>query len=30
MSVSDGALTIVAKNHAVMEKVLEKVLFVFC
>lgn len=30
MSVSDGTLTIVAKNLAVMEKVLEKVLFVFC
>lgn len=29
MSVSDGTLTIVAKNQSVMEKVQEKVLFVF-
>ena len=29
MSVSDGTLTIVAKNQAVMEKVLEKVNLTF-
>jgi hypothetical protein len=29
MSVSDGTLTIVAKNQAVMDKVLEKVIISF-
>lgn len=30
ISVNDGSLTIVAKNHGVLDKALEKVILLFC